>query len=50
VVTKICDWAKYHNRLSSKSIRVTKLSVCQNDPPKSVSFWQKNSLATHIFF
>jgi hypothetical protein len=50
VVTKICDWAEYHNRLSSKSIRVTKLSVCQNDSPKNTSFWKTNSLATHTFF
>ena len=35
---------------SSKSIRVTNLSFCQNDPPKSTLFWQKNSLVTHIFF
>ena len=26
----------YHNRLSSKSIRVTKLSFCQNDSPVSI--------------
>ena len=26
------------NRHSSKSIKVTKLSFCQNDPPKSTSF------------
>ena len=37
------------NRHSSKSIRVTNLSFCQNDPPRSTPFWQKNSLVTHIF-
>ena len=29
---------------------MTKLSFCQNDPPRSTSFWQKNSLVTHTFF
>ena len=29
----IWDWAKYHDRHNSKSIRVTKLFFCQNDPP-----------------
>ena len=48
LVTKICDLAKYHNRHSSKSKRVTKLSFCQNDPTRSTPFWQKNSLVTHI--
>ena len=33
VCTKRVDWAKYLNRHSSKSIRVIKLSFCQNDPP-----------------
>ena len=50
VVTKICDRAKYHNRHRSQSIRVTKLCFCQNDPPRSISFWQNNSLVTQIFF
>ena len=27
-----------------------KLSFCQNDPPIGVSFWQKDSLITHILF
>ena len=40
----------YHIRHSSKSIRVTKLSYCQSDYPMSESFWQNNSLVTHIFF
>ena len=31
---KKVDSAKYHNRHSSKSIQVTKLSFCQNDPPR----------------
>ena len=46
----IWDWAKYHNSHSSKSIRVTKLSFCQSDSPMSESFWQKNSLVSHIIF
>ena len=50
LLPKICDWAKYQNRHSSKSISVTKLSFCQSDSPMSESFWQKNSLVTHIFF
>ena len=50
LLPKICDWAKYQNRHGSKSIRVTKLSFCQSDSPMSLSFWQKNSLVTHIFF
>ena len=49
MVTKICDWVKYHNRHSSKSIRVAKLSFCQHDPPGSTPFWQKNSLVTHTY-
>ena len=44
---QICDWAKFHNRHSSKSIWVIKLSFCQNDPPilakyqsgHSCTFW-----------
>ena len=50
LLPKICDWAKYQNRHSSKSIRVTKLSFCQSDSPMSESFWQRSSLVTHIFF
>ena len=34
----------------SKSLRVIKLSFCQNDPPMGESFWQKDSLITHILF
>ena len=26
------------------------LSLCQNDPPMGESFWQKDSLITHILF
>ena len=37
-------------RHSSKSIIVIKLSFCQNDPPMGESFWQNNSLVTHILF
>ena len=36
--------------VSSRSIRVTKLSFCQSDSPLSESSWQKNSLVTNIFF
>ena len=42
VVHQICDWAKYQNRHSSKSIQVIKLSFCQNDPPMGGPFWQKD--------
>ena len=35
---------------SSKSISVIKLSFCQNDPLMGESFWQNNSLVTHILF
>ena len=35
---------------SSKSMGVIKLSFCQNDPPMGESFWQKDSLTTHILF
>ena len=38
------------NRQSSKSIRVIKLSFCQNDPLIAESFWQKDSLITCILF
>ena len=47
---KICHWAKYQNRHSSKSIGVIKLSSCQKDPPIEESFWQKDSMITHILF
>ena len=47
---KICDWTKYQNSHSSKSIRVTKLFFCQSDSPMSEPFWQKNRLVTHMFF
>ena len=49
-VQKKVDWAKYHNRHSSKRIWVNKLSFCQNDSPMGESFWQNNSLVTHILF
>ena len=35
---------------SSKSIRVTKLSFCQNDSPMSTSFWQKGQLGHSYTF
>ena len=35
---------------SSKSIKVIKLSFCQNDPPMGESFWRKDSLITFILF
>ena len=47
---KICDKAKYQNRHSSKSIRLTKLFFCQNDVLMGGLFWQKDSLITHILF
>ena len=47
---KKVDWAKLLNRHSSKSIWVIKMSFCQNDPPMAESFWQKDSLITHILF
>ena len=34
----------------SKSIWVTRLLFCQNDSPIWGSFWQKDSLITHILF
>ena len=50
VPRKKVDWAKYLNRHGSKSIWVIKLSFCQNDSPMGGSFWQKDSLITHILF
>ena len=50
LIPKICEWAKYQNSHSSKSIWVTKLSFCQNDPLMRESFWQKIGLVTHILF
>ena len=50
VMHQIWDWAKNHNRHSSKSIRVTKLSFCQNDSPMSRLFQQNNRLITLILF
>ena len=47
---KKVDWAKYHNRHSSKSIWVIKLSFGQNDCPMGESFWPEDSLITHILF
>ena len=47
---QICNWDKYQNRQSSKSIRVIKLSFCQNDPLMGESFWQNNSNVTHVIF
>ena len=35
---------------SSKSVWVIKLSFCQNDPFMGKSFWQNNSLITHLLF
>ena len=49
LVTKICDWAKYHNWHSSKSIRVTKLSFCQNDP-LGVHHFGKRTAWSLIYF
>ena len=46
---KKVDWAKYHNRHSSKSIWVIKLSFCQNDPTIRQSFWLKDSLICHSY-
>ena len=55
ICIKVCpekkvDWAKYHNRRSSKSIWVIKLSFSQNDSPMGQSFWEKDSLITDILF
>ena len=50
MVHQICNWAKYQNKHSSKSIKVIKLSFYQNDSPMGGSFWQKDSLITYILF
>ena len=47
---KICEWAKYQNRHCSKSIWVTKLFFCQNYCLIRGSFWQNDSLVTHILY
>ena len=48
---KICDWAKYHQiGYSSKNISLTRLLFCQNDSPMRGSFWQNDSLITHILY
>ena len=49
LITQICDCDKY-DKSSSKLIQVIKLSFCQNDPLLRESFWQNNSLVTHILF
>ena len=49
-VPKKVDWAKLLNWHSSKSIWMIKLPFCQNEPPMGESFWQKDSLMTHILF
>jgi hypothetical protein len=38
------------NRHRSKSIKVIRLSLCQNDSPMGGSFWQKDSLISFILF
>jgi hypothetical protein len=50
LITKICDWAKFDHRLQFKSIWVTRLLFCQNHSRMRGSFWQKDSLITHILF
>ena len=45
-----CDWAKYSSSHISRSIWVFKLILCQNGPPMGGSFWQNNSLISHILF
>ena len=37
----IWDWAEYHNKHSSKIIRVIKLSFCQNVPPMRHHFGKR---------
>ena len=49
-VPKKKDWANMLNWHSSKSIWMIKLPFCQNEPPMGESFWQKDSLMTHILF
>ena len=50
MIPKICDWAKYHYRHSSKSIRGTKLSFCQNDPLWYVTHSQILGSTLYSFF
>ena len=50
LIPKICEWAKYQNRHSSKSIWVMNLFFCQNYCPIRWEFWQKNRFITHILF
>ena len=50
LIPKICEWAKYQNRYSSKSIWVMKLFFCQTDRPIRGEIWQKDSFITHILF
>ena len=47
---KICNKLKCLNWHRPKSISVTKLSFCQNGPPRSTSFWLKKRLVTLIIF
>ena len=49
MVHQICNWKKYHNRHSSKSIRVTKLSFCQNDPPSYNHFGKRTAWSLICF-
>ena len=44
------DWAKYHDRHSSKNIWMIKLSFCQKDLLMGESFWQNNRLVNHMLF
>ena len=54
MITEICETGLIMiigcRRCSSKSIWVIKLSFCQNDSLMGESFWQNNSLVTHILF
>ena len=49
-VIKKLTISQYHIRHSSKSIWVIKLSFSQGGPSEGGSFWQKDSLITHILF
>ena len=50
LIPKICEWAKYQNRHSSKNIWVMNLFFCQNYRPIRWEFWQKSRFITHVLF
>ena len=50
LITKICDWAKYDNRLWFKKYMSDQTVFFSKMIPSWESFWQNHRLVTHILF